>query len=74
MQLQVRLHAQITGGTEEMPTQATKSIADQVSALRKVAEGKKKILLVLDDIWSREHAEPFDCIDDNGSKLMVTTR
>ena len=25
-------------------------------------------------MWSREHAEPFDCIDDNGSKLLVTTR
>ena len=27
------------------------------------------------DMWSREHAEPFDCIDaTNDSKLLVTTR
>ena len=27
------------------------------------------------DMWSREHAEPFDCVDaTNDSKLLVTTR
>ena len=27
------------------------------------------------DMWSREHAEPFDCIDGGrDSKLLVTTR
>ena len=48
MRLQVRLYSQITGGAEEMPTQATRTIEDQVSALRTVAKGKL-MLIVLDE-------------------------
>ena len=72
MRLQARLHEMLTAG-EEMPGKAAKSVERQLEELRKSAKAKL-VLLVLDDMWSREHAEPFDCISDNGSKFLVTTR
>ena len=71
MQLQSRCYFQLT--EDEMPSKASKSIESQLTMLIKAAKGKL-VLLCLDDMWSREHAEPFDCLDDNGSKLLVTTR
>ena len=72
MRLQARLFEMLSSG-EEMPSKAAKSVERQLEELRKAARGKLA-LLVLDDIWSREHADPFDCVDDNGSKFLVTTR
>ena len=71
MQLQSRCYFQLT--EDEMPSKASKSIESQLTMLIKAAKGKL-VLLCLDDVWSREHAEPFNCLDDNGSKLLVTTR
>ena len=72
MKLQSRCYEMLTAG-EEMPSKAAKSVERQLEELRKAAQGKLA-LLVLDDIWSREHADPFDCVDDNDSKFLVTTR
>ena len=45
-----------------------------LGALLGAAKGSR-ILLVLDDIWVPGHEKPLNCIDqDNGSRLLVTTR
>ena len=59
---------------DTMPQKATQSQQNQLRELIKVAKGKL-VLIVLDDMWSREHAGPFDCIDmTTSSKFLITTR
>ena len=72
MQLQSRCFNQLVDDDTEMPSKASKSIEDGLTALRKAAQGKL-VLLVLDDMWSREHAQPFECVDaQTNSKLLVS--
>ena len=72
LQLQQRLHQQLASG-ENIPKKATTSVEAQVSQLRKAAQGKV-VLITLDDMWDSSHEAAFECVDLNGSKLMVTTR
>ena len=72
MRLQSRCYNQLVDDDTELPSKASKSIEDGLTALRKAAQGKV-VLLVLDDVWSREHSQPFECVDvQTNSKLLVS--
>ena len=72
MRLQSRCYNQLVDDDTEMPSKASKSIEDGLTALRKASQGKL-VLLVLDDMWSPEHAQPFECVDtQTNSKLLVS--
>lgn len=71
MRLQARCYEMLTHG-ETIKEKAATSVERQLEELQKAAEGKL-VLLVLDDMWSREHAPPFECVDvQTNSKLLVS--
>ena len=72
MELQRTLFEQLTGGT--MPSDANPTAQKQLAALQAGCKGRM-FLVVLDDVWEREHEKQLNCIDpSSASKLLVTTR
>ena len=73
LQLQQVLHLQISNSP--LPEHASNDVELASGALAKAAAGKK-CLLVIDDIWSKEHAAPLTFTDaaQCGSVVVLTTR
>jgi hypothetical protein len=69
--LQQLFHLQLTGS--EMPPNKS---SEEVKELLTQAARERRVLLILDDCWRREHGCQFsDCLElSNGSKTLVTTR
>ena len=73
LQLQRVLHVQIADAP--LPEHVSNDVRLAEAALVKAAAGKR-CLLVLDDIWSEEHAAPLTFVDteDCSSAILLTTR
>jgi len=70
-QLLKSLHVQLVGAS--LPDSASEARL-ALEALLAAAKGRR-VLLVLDDVWSAEHAPPLSFVDtDAGSAIVVTTR
>ena len=72
-ELQNSIHMQLTNAP--IPDSA-KTKAERRDALR-IAAYVKSVLLVLDDMWDPKFEKELNCIDpddDNGSRLVITTR
>ena len=72
LELQRMLYQQLVG--EPMAIKDGATAATQLSILKAACIGKNW-LVVLDDVWDKEHEKTLNCIDsDSTSKLLVTTR
>jgi hypothetical protein len=72
MELQCVLYQQLT--TKPMPVQDGANAATQLEDLQAACIGKRW-LIVLDDVWEKEHETHLSCVDAaSPSKLLVTTR
>ena len=72
MELQRNLYEQLTG--EAMSIKDNATAQSQLEELEAVCKGKRW-LVVLDDVWNRDHEKQLNCIDSSSpSKLLVTTR
>ena len=72
MEMQRVLYQQLTAGP--MPAKDGANAATQLEDLRAVCVGQRW-LVVLDDVWEKEHEKLLSCVDAaSASKLLVTTR
>ena len=72
MELQRVLFQQLTAGA--MPVTDGANAATQLEALQATCIGQSW-LVVLDDVWEKEHEQMMSCVDAaSASKLLVTTR
>jgi hypothetical protein len=70
--LQQRCYFQLIGG--HIPKKSQHSVEEQHSCLSKSLLSKK-VLIVIDDVWDKQHAKCFNVIDSStSSKLLVSTR
>ena len=72
MEMQCTLYQQLTAGA--MPAKDGANAASQLEDLQAVCIGQRW-LVVLDDVWEKEHEQLLSCVDAaSASKLLVTTR
>jgi hypothetical protein len=72
MEMQRVLYQQLTAGP--MPAKDGANAATQLDDLRAICVGQRW-LVVLDDVWEKEHEKLLSCVDTaSASKLLVTTR
>jgi hypothetical protein len=72
MEMQRVLYQQLTGNPMVVKDNAT-AVA-QLADLQAACAGKRW-LLVLDDVWDKDHEQLLNCVDpDSESKVLITTR
>ena len=72
MEMQRVLFQQLTAGP--MPVKDGANAATQLEDLQAACIGQRW-LVVLDDVWEKEHEQQLSCVDAaSASKLLVTTR